>query len=69
MRAYLLTTGGIFGVITALHLWRAIAEWPGAGVSASYLLTWAALILVPAALAGWAWRLWRAMPAGGRPGR
>ena len=70
MRAYLLTTGGIFGVITVLHLWRAVAEWPHAGAGPSFLVVWAALILAPAALTWWAWRLWRARPAGGgQPGR
>ena len=65
MRAYLLITGGIFGIITMLHVWRMIAEWPGSGASASFLLTRGALILIPGALAWWAWRLRRAKPAGG----
>ena len=28
MRAYLLTTGVLFGLITLVHLWRIIEEWP-----------------------------------------
>lgn len=55
MKAYLITTAVIFGLITVAHLWRAIAE--GARVAADpvyHLLTLAA-----AALCFWACRLLR----------
>ena len=28
MKAYLLTTGALFGLITVAHVWRVIEEWP-----------------------------------------
>ena len=54
MKAYLITTGTIFGVITALHIWKVAAEWPRGIPSLALLLLMAALILIPAALALWA---------------
>ncbi len=55
MRAYLLTTGIVFGLLTLAHLWRIAAE-------GAHLLTnpwWVAITLGAGALAVWAWRLWR----------
>ena len=55
MKAYLLTTGTVFGLLTLVHVWRAIAE--------STLLSsdpWFILITVlSAALCVWAFRLLR----------
>ena len=61
MKAYLVTTGLLFGVLAVLHVWRAVAEWPQSGSlpSAGFLLFMAALILVPGALSVWAWVLLR----------
>src|SRR5947209_2799488 len=28
MKAYLITTGTLFGLLTIVHLWRVIEEWP-----------------------------------------
>jgi hypothetical protein len=28
MKAYLISTGGLFGLITLVHLWRIVDEWP-----------------------------------------
>lgn len=50
MKAYLITTGTIFAIITALHIWRAIAE-GGPGP------VWILLILLPAGLCIWAFAL------------
>ena len=61
MKAYLMTTGGLFGLLAAAHVWRVIAEWPlvvtdrGADIEA-------AIGVVAAALCVWAWRLFR-LPA------
>ena len=56
MKAYVTTTGVVFGLLTVAHIWRAIEE--------SHLATdpWYVLITVAAAaLSLWAWRvLWRA---------
>jgi len=55
MKAYLITTGVVFGLITVLHLWRMIAEWPKMATDPVYI----ALTLLAAALSFWAWRLLR----------
>lgn len=55
MKAYVMTTGAVFGLITLAHLLRVIAEGP-------HLLTdpWYVLLTVAAAtLCLWAWRLLR----------
>src|SRR5437660_144612 len=28
MKAYVMTTGAVFGLITLVHIWRLIEEWP-----------------------------------------
>lgn len=53
MKAYLITTGCIFAVITGLHIWRATAE----GDLLKPL--WIGLILLPAAFCIWAFALLR----------
>ena len=55
MKAYLVTTGAIFGLITVAHLWRIIDEWPHLSSEPGYLLLTAAA----AALGLWALRLLR----------
>src|SRR4029078_3469879 len=62
MKAYLVTTGAIFGLITVAHLWRIIDEWPHLAREPGYLLLTAAA----AALGLWAVRLLRPPR---RPGR
>ena len=57
MKAYVMTTGTVFGLITLAHVLRIIAEGP-------HLLTepvWILLTIAAAGMAGWAWRLlWNA---------
>jgi hypothetical protein len=57
MKAYVITTGTIFGLITVAHIWRVIEE-------GAHLVTqpwWVLLTLAAAALSLWAARLvWRA---------
>jgi len=58
MKAYVMTTGAVFGLITLAHVLRIIAEGP-------HLLTeplWVLLTVATAALTVWAWRLLR-LPA------
>jgi hypothetical protein len=53
MKAYVMTTGAVFGLLTLVHLWRIIVE-------GLHLVTdpWYVLITVAAgALCVWAWRL------------
>jgi hypothetical protein len=59
MKAYLVMTGILFAVLAALHVWRAIAEWPQATAFPWFVLGMAALVGVPGALSWWAWRLLR----------
>jgi hypothetical protein len=59
MKAYLVTTGTIFGLMAAMHLLRAIAERDRLATDPLYFLGMAALGLVAAALSVWAWRLLR----------
>lgn len=54
MRAYVMTTGTTFGLLTLAHLWRWVEE--------RHLLTdpWhVSVTLVAGALAIWAWRIAR----------
>lgn len=55
MKAYLLTTGILFALIVALHIWRIIAEWPPhADVEFVSMIV---LTLLVAGLAAWAFVL------------
>jgi len=58
MKAYLITTGTLFGLLTIVHLWRVIEEWPHLGTDPWFLI----ITLVAAALCVWAWRLFRVSP-------
>lgn len=55
MKAYLITTGTVFGLITVAHVWRTIAEGPRLATDPLFLL----LTLFSAALCLWACRLLR----------
>ena len=52
MRAYVTTTGVVFGLLTLAHIWRVMAEGPNVANPGFLLITLAA-----AALSIWAWRL------------
>jgi hypothetical protein len=58
VKAYLATTGAVFGLVTLAHLWRIVDEWPRWATEPWYLL----LTLAAAVLAVWAWRLFRLPP-------
>jgi len=56
MKAYVMTTGAIFGLLTLAHIWRVIEENPHLAREPWYVL----LTLASAALCLWAVRLlWR----------
>jgi len=56
MKAYVLTTGAIFGLLTVAHIWRVIVE-PHLATDPSYIL----ITVAAAALCVWACRvLWLA---------
>jgi hypothetical protein len=58
MKAYLMTTGSVFGLIVLAHVWRVIAEGPHLVTDPWYILLTAAA----AALCVWAWCLLRLLP-------
>jgi hypothetical protein len=64
LKAYLVITGSIFGLIALAHLARTIAESQRLGSDPWFYLEGPGLGLVAAALSLWAWRLlWRAVRA------
>ncbi len=54
MKAYIITTGVIFGLITLAHIWRITKE-PHLATDPFFLV----LTVVAVALCIWAWRLLR----------
>jgi hypothetical protein len=60
MKAYLMTTGALFTLLTLVHVWRMIEESPTLATDPWFI----AITLAAAALAGWAWRL---VKVGSRP--
>jgi hypothetical protein len=58
MKAYLITTGIVFGLITLAHVWRIVEEWRRLATEPAFVL----LTLVAGALSVWAWRLLVALP-------
>ena len=55
MKAYVMTTGVLFGLLTVAHLWRILEEGAHLATDPWYLL----ITLAAAALCVWAWRLLR----------
>jgi hypothetical protein len=58
MKAYVITTGTVFGLITAAHLLRILAEGTHVATDPWFML----LTVAAASLCGWAWRLARVSP-------
>ena len=59
MKAYLLTTGGLFALVALAHLARTVAESSRLRTEPEFLLEGPGLGLLAAAFALWAWRLLR----------
>jgi len=55
MKAYVISTGSLFALITLVHVWRVIAEGPQLLTSPWWILT----TVISAGLSVWAWRLLR----------
>jgi len=55
MKAYLLVTGTIFGLLTLVHVWRVVAESTRLAADPWYVL----ITVLSAALCLWAFRLLR----------
>ena len=58
MKAYLITTGIVFALITLMHILRLFAEGPRLVKDPVFIL----LTLLAAGLSVWAWRLLRSSP-------
>ena len=58
MKAYVMTTGTVFGLLVIAHVWRAFEEGSRVVKDPVYIL----LTLAAAALCLWAWRVLRLMP-------
>ncbi|HKO61401.1 MAG TPA: hypothetical protein VJV03_09595 [Pyrinomonadaceae bacterium] len=55
MRAYVMTTGAVFGLLVVAHIWRVIEEGSALAKDPSYVV----ITLFAAALCLWAYRLLR----------
>ena len=55
MKTYVMTTGGLFGLLVVVHIWRAVVEGPGIAKNPFYIL----ITLAAAGMSLWAWRLVR----------
>lgn len=55
MKAYVMTTGAVFGLITLAHVLRVVAEGPRLATDPSFVL----LTILSTALCLWAWRVLR----------
>ncbi len=53
MKAYVTTTGVVFGLIAAAHVWRVVVEGPRLATEPWFAL----LTLAAVALSAWAWRV------------
>jgi dolichyl-phosphate-mannose--protein O-mannosyl transferase len=58
MKAYVMTTGAVFGLLVVAHIWRVIGENPALAKDPFYVV----ITIAAAALCFWAWRLLRLMP-------
>ena len=55
MKAYVMTTGAVFGLITLAHVLRVVAEGPRLAADPFFVL----LTVLSTALCLWAWRVLR----------
>jgi hypothetical protein len=59
MKAYLLVTGTVFGLIALMHLLKSINDWPTVTTNPWGYIGMSALGSIAAGLSGWAWWLLR----------
>jgi hypothetical protein len=57
VKAYLITTGSLFGLLAAAHLWLTITEWSRVATDASFAVQAPGIGVLAATLSIWAWRL------------
>ena len=58
MKAYLITTGSLFGLLALVHMWRIVGQWPRLLHDSGEIIE-AGIGVVAVALCLWAWRLLR----------
>jgi hypothetical protein len=58
MKAYIMTTGAVFGLLVVAHIWRIIEEGPALAKDPWYIV----ITIAAAALCLWSWRLLRLIP-------
>ena len=57
MKAYVMTTGALFGLLFLVHLWRVVVEGPQLATRPEYVVVTA----IAAAMCVWAWRVYRTL--------
>ena len=67
MKAYIITTGSLFGLLALAHVWQILGQWPRLLHDPSDLLE-AGIGLVAAGLCFWAVRLLRSRSGGAAQG-
>lgn len=55
MKAYVMTTGVVFGLLVVAHIWRVVEEGTAVAKNPLYIV----ITIAAAALCLWAWRLLR----------
>lgn len=55
MKAYVMTTGSLFGLLVLVHVWRAVEEGPQLATRPEYVV----VTVLAAAMCFWAWRVFR----------
>jgi hypothetical protein len=60
VKAYLITTGTIFALVTLAHLARTPEIWSRRASDPWFFWSFALLTLISASMAVWAWMLWPA---------
>ena len=58
MKAYIMTTGAVFGLLVVAHIWRVIEEGPALAKNPWHIV----ITVAAAALCFWAWRLLKLIP-------
>jgi hypothetical protein len=57
VKAYLVTTGSLFGLLAAAHLVRTVLEWPRLAADPWFVVQGPGIGALAAGLSLWAWRL------------
>lgn len=63
MKAYLIATGSLFGLLALVHMWRIVGQWPRLLHDSGEIVE-AGIGVIAVALCLWAWRLLRTSARG-----